>query len=975
MPRSEELSREQLLGRQTFQLQLLDRLRQLDDAAGILTAATELLGSHIKAGRCGFGAISADGATVRVDADWSGTIPSLAGEARLLDSFGPDVIAELRAGRTLVVNDSAVDPRTAEHLAGWDSIGVRALVVVPLLRDGQFDAMLYVHEPSPRAWTAMDISLVEDVAVRTRDAVDRARTEAELRASEQRYRSLFNSIDAGFCVIELRFGADGKAEDYRFLEVNDSFEQYTGIANAAGRWMREIAPDHEQHWFDIYGRVARTGVSERIELPASALDSRWYMAHAYRIDRPEQHHVAVLFSDLTERRRTEQALERSREELEAAAAAAELGRYDYRPREGTLTWDDRCRALFGLSPGAPVSYEGTYLAGLHPEDRERAHRAVLAALDPAGPGKFEVEYRTIGIEDGLLRHVTAHGLAFFEDGVPIRLIGTVQDVTKDREATAALREVSERLRLAGRATNDAIWDWDFRTNHVTWNEALFEAYGHPLSTVEPTGEWWLGQIHPEDRNRVSTSIHLVVDGDATDWTDEYRFRKGDGSYADVLDRGYVLRDAAGAPLRMVGAMLDLSTRKAVERQLETERQRLVHAVEETTAERDRAEDALRQSQKMEAVGQLTGGLAHDFNNLLTGISGALEMMQVRIAQGRVTELEKYSVAAQGAVRRAAALTHRLLAFSRRQTLDPRPTDVNRLIFDVEELIRRTVGPHVEVETVGKAGLWTTLVDPNQLENAIINLCINARDAMPDGGRITIETANKWLDERAARERDLDPGQYVSICVTDTGTGMAPDVVGRAFDPFFTTKPMGEGTGLGLSMIYGFARQSGGQVRIYTELGMGTTMCIYLPRHMDEPDGLLAETHATTSMLDRADEAQAGCILVVDDEPTVRMLVVEVAEDLGYDVLEAFDGQSAMRALQANPGIDLLITDVGLPGGMNGRQVADAALGMKPSLKVLFITGYAENAVIGNGQLAPNMALVTKPFAMDALAARIRDIME
>jgi PAS domain S-box-containing protein len=974
MPSSQELSREQLLERQTFQLRLLDRLRRLDQAGSILSEAVMLLGSHLRAGRCGFGAITADGESVRVDADWSGTSASLAGEARLLDSFGPDVIAELRAGRTLVVTDSDTDPRTAAYGAGWASIDTRALIVYPLLRAGELDGILYVHEPAPRTWMWNEVALVEEVALRTREAVDRAHSETALRASEQRYRTLFNSIDAGFCVIEVRFDEKGRGEDYRFIEVNDSFETYTGIANARGRWMREIAPDHEQHWFDLYGQVARTGIAARIELPSHALDGRWYMVHAYRVDRPEQNHVAVLFSDLTERRRTEQALERSREELELATSAAELGRFDFRPREGQLTWDDRCRALFGLPPGASVSYEGAFLAGLHPDDRDRADAAVAAALDPDGSRRFEVEYRTVGIEDGLLRYVSAHGLAFFDDRTPIRLLGAVQDVTKDREAREALRETSERLRLAGRATNDAIWDWDFRADHVTWNEALTRAYGHPLDRVGANGAWWLDHIHPDDRARIYDSIHAVIDGDGTDWSDEYRFRRADGSHADVLDRGYVLRDAAGAPIRMVGAMLDVSARKAVERQLEHERQRLMHEVEEKTAERDRAEEALRQSQKMEAVGQLTGGLAHDFNNLLTGISGALEMMQVRIAQGRVTELEKYSVAAQGAVRRAAALTHRLLAFSRRQTLDPKPTDVNRLVFDVEELIRRTVGPHVEVETVGKAGLWSTLVDPNQLENAIINLCINARDAMPEGGRITIETANKWLDERAAVQRDLEPGQYVSICVTDTGTGMTPDVVTRAFDPFFTTKPLGEGTGLGLSMIYGFARQSGGQVRIYTEVGMGTTMCIYLPRHLEEPERDGGDGVALARTPDADAERHTGCILVVDDEPTVRMLVVEVAEDLGYEVLEAFDGPSAVRALQANPGIDLLITDVGLPGGMNGRQVADAALDLYPVLKVLFITGYAENAVIGNGQLAPNMALVTKPFAMDALAQRIRELM-
>ena len=290
---------------------------------------------------------------------------------------------------------------------------------------------------------------------------------------------------------------------------------------------------------------------------------------------------------------------------------------------------------------------------------------------------------------------------------------------------------------------------------------------------------------------------------------------------------------------------------------------------------------------------------------------------------------------------------------------------------IEELIRRTVGPSIIVEVVGSSGLWAALVDANQLENALLNLCINARDAMPDGGRITIETANKWLDHYGARERDLPAGQYLSLCVSDTGTGMSAEVQARAFDPFYTTKPLGEGTGLGLSMIYGFARQSGGQVRIYSEVGEGTTMCIYLPRHYGEGEEPNDEPVALT------DDAHAGgsrTVMVVDDEPTIRMLVVEILEEMGHTTIEAGDGATALRLLGSGARIDLLITDVGLPGQMNGRQVADAALALLPALKVLFITGYAENAVIGNGQLDPNMALVTKPFAMDTIAARITGLL-
>jgi PAS domain S-box-containing protein len=402
----------------------------------------------------------------------------------------------------------------------------------------------------------------------------------------------------------------------------------------------------------------------------------------------------------------------------------------------------------------------------------------------------------------------------------------------------------------------------------------------------------------------------------------------------------------------------------------------VHATgRATTAEHEQAallaeaEDALRQSQKMEAVGQLTGGLAHDFNNLLAAISGSLELMQTRMSQGRLNDLDRYMHAAQGASKRAAALTHRLLAFSRRQSLDPKPTDVNRLVAGMEDLIRRTVGPSIHIETVGASGLWPALIDPPQLENALLNLCINARDAMPDGGRITIETANKWIDDRTGRERDMPPGQYLSLCVTDTGTGMPPEVIARVFDPFYTTKPVGQGTGLGLSMIYGFARQSGGQVRIYSEVGLGTTMCLYLPRHYGEVEA--EETSSTLSSAPRTEQDQT--VLIVDDEPAIRMLVTEILEELGYTAIEAADSAAGLKVLQSNVPIDLLVTDVGLPGGMNGRQMADAARVSRPDLKVLFITGYAENAAVGNGLLESGMHVLTKPFAMEALASRVKSL--
>jgi PAS domain S-box-containing protein len=556
--------------------------------------------------------------------------------------------------------------------------------------------------------------------------------------------------------------------------------------------------------------------------------------------------------------------------------------------------------------------------------------------------------------------------------------GTTRDVTEAREFEATLKLHAERVQLALAAgAIIGTWNWDLPNDRFTVDVAFARAFGldPALGLVGISLEQVIATVHPDDKPGLLAAIQEVVSRGGA-YIHQYRVKRSDGKYYWIEANGRVDHGPDGTPLSFPGVLLDVEERRAVEAErdraaaaLRALNETLEQRVEERTADLMRAEEQLRQSQKMEAVGQLTGGLAHDFNNLLTGITGSLELLGTRVAQGRLKDVDRYVTAALGAAKRAAALTHRLLAFSRRQTLDPKPTDVNRLTADMVDLIRRTVGPEIKVEVVEAGGLWPTLVDAPQLENALLNLCINARDAMPRGGRITIETANKWLDERAADERDLPPGQYLTLCVTDTGTGMPPYVIAKAFDPFFTTKPIGQGTGLGLSMIYGFVRQSGGQVRIYSEVGQGTTMCLYLPRHY----GDAAAPEIQPDLAD-APRAEAGeTVLVVDDEPTVRMLVTEVLEDLGYAAIEAADGPSGLKVLQSDVRVDLLVTDVGLPGGLNGRQMADAARVSRPNLRVLFITGYAENAVIGDGHLEPGMQVLTKPFAMEALATRIKDL--
>jgi signal transduction histidine kinase len=483
-------------------------------------------------------------------------------------------------------------------------------------------------------------------------------------------------------------------------------------------------------------------------------------------------------------------------------------------------------------------------------------------------------------------------------------------------------------------------------------------------------------VHPDDREGLTTAINEVIARGGA-YSHQYRVRGADGQYTWIEANGRVECAEDGTPLRFPGVLIDVEDRRNVEAErdrvtaaLKALNDTLEQRVSARTAELMQAEEKLRQSQKMEAVGQLTGGLAHDFNNLLAGICASLELMEKRIGQGRLNDIDKYMLIAQDAAKRATALTHRLLAFSRRQTLDPRPTEVNALIAGMSELIQRTVGPSIRLKTVVAADLWPALVDASQLENALLNLCINARDAMPDGGSITVETANRTLDAESARVREMPEGQYLCLSVADTGTGMSAEVIAKAFDPFFTTKPLGQGTGLGLSMIYGFTKQSGGQVRVQSTVGQGTIICIYLPRYLGETQRNQDDTQSSATLHAKAGET----ILIVDDEPTVRTLLKDVLNDLGYNLLEAADSVEGLEVLRSSAHIDLLITDVGLPGGMNGRQMADAGRQIRPKLKTLFITGYAENSVIGNGQLGPGMQVLTKPFAVDTLVSRVSGLL-
>jgi PAS domain S-box-containing protein len=759
----------------------------------------------------------------------------------------------------------------------------------------------------------------------------------------ERLSQLFEQAPGFMCILG--------GPDHVFEMVNAAYIRVLGERELIGKPLREAVPEAAAQGFvallDEVRSSGRAFTGQRARFLVDRVPGQppaeCFVDFVYQPIRDRAGVVTGIFvegSDVTEAKLAEDALRASEAQFRTFAQAVPNQIWTSGP-DGLLDWfNDRVYEYSGAAVG---ELDGQGWARIvHPDDLPGVAARWTSCL--ASGETYEREFR-IRRADGTWRWHIVRALPIRgEDGAIIRWIGTNTDIEDQKLAAQALAHLNETLeaQVATRTRErDGVWrtsrdlfvicgfDGRFRSVNPAWTDLL--GY-HPAELI---GARLDAVVHPEEvaatRDYNTQLMHGVILRDV-----DMRIRARDGSYRVVSWHCIPEGDE-------------------------------IYAAGRDVTERKLLEDQLRQSQKMEAVGQLTGGLAHDFNNLLTGITGSLELLGTRLAQGRTGELHRYITAAEGASKRAAALTHRLLAFSRRQTLDPRATDVNRLVAGMEELVRRTVGPAVMVEVVAAVGLWTTLVDPNQLESALLNLCINARDAMPDGGRLTIETANRWIDERVGRERELPAGQYVSLCVSDTGTGMTPEVMSRAFDPFFTTKPIGMGTGLGLSMIYGFARQSGGQVRIYSELGQGSMVCIYLPRHAGDP----AASDADTAEITAPRTGQGETVLIVDDEPTVRMLVVDVLEDLDYTAVEATDGAAALKLLQSDMRIDLLVTDVGLPGGMNGRQVADAARALRPALKVLFITGYAENAVIGSGHLEPGMHVLTKPFAMDMLAGRIK----
>jgi PAS domain S-box-containing protein len=863
-------------------------------------------------------------------------------------------------------------------LEGWHEVAdFNAHVLQKVYREGgtlsfKDQELTLVRDGTPRVlWTDLEYSpaigadgVPIGVIAIVVETTERLAAEAKAAAEQARQRRLLEQMPG--------FAGVLTGPDHRFAYTNEAYRTISGSRALLGRTVREAFPELAgQGYYELLDTVYRSGeryVAHGIPIRLSTDSEERFIDLLYEPIVDEAGGITGIFVggyDATEAYRTLAALAASEERLRLVIEGARDHAILTTDLSGIVeTWSAGAEAIYGWSAAEMVgrSSEQMYTA----EDR-LAGADVRELLDAAREGCANDERWHVRKDGGrVFMNGSVRPLRHEPDGPIHGFLKIARDETQQRqtveelrllnetleqrveERTRALRDSMDFARLALSAVGGVgVWTYEVDTDCFYCDASIAKLYDIDAAEAAAgiSRPRFLANVHADDLAALRATMAGGLVGSGGDLELEYRLVHADGSVHWVLSRGHTYFEH-GQPVRRTGVGVDMTGQREMEEQL-------------------------RQSQKMEAVGQLTGGIAHDFNNLLQGITGSLEIIQRRVAQGKIDTLDRFIDGATTAANRAAALTHRLLAFSRRQPLDPKPVSANALVLSMEDLLRRTLGEQIALELALADGLWSTKCDPNQLESAILNLVINARDAMPAGGRLTIHTRNAEIDDAAAaRQRGMRPGDYVCLSVSDTGTGMSAETIAKAFEPFFTTKPIGQGTGLGLSMIYGFARQSEGYTQIDSELGAGTTLTLFLPRNsgaepLDDPVQAASEPRAT----------QAGeVVLVVEDEAVVRSLIVEQLSELGYAPVEAIDGYKGLDLLRSGQRVDLLVTDIGLPG-LNGRQLADAARVLRPELKVLFMTGYAENAALASGFLEPGMAMITKPFAMDALATRVQAMLK
>ena len=841
-------------------------------------------------------------------------------------------------------------------------------------------------------FSAMGIlmSLLAEHYRRSQRLIATYQEEKAVRQREELYRGLFSSMEEGFCIIEMIFDLEGKPADYRFLEVNAAFENQTGLHEAVGKRMRELAPSHEAHWFETYGKIALTGESAHFLNEAKALD-RFYEVRAYRVGEPELRHVAIVFSDISERMRVEKHLQHLNR---VYTVLSDINQTIVREKDSQAMLDAACR--IAVEKG---QFRMAWIGMIDPNTQELQpiasdglvdgylNRLRIDCLDPktaTGPAArcFHTGEHAIcnDIEHELFRPWRGdairngyRSMAAF----PLRCEGKIIGIfclyanelaSFDSDETQLLGEMAMDISYA-LEVNRHEKERQKSEEELRWRTAFFEAQVDSapdgVLVVDGRGK----KILQNQRLNELLKIPKEISEDANDAL-QFEFVSSLMRHPDQFDQ----------KVRYLNSHTEEVSRDEIELLDGTIFDRYSSPVKDKAlnyygriwtfrdiTERRQLEEQFRQAQKMEAIGQLTGGIAHDFNNLLTVILGCSESIGDEVKEN--PRLSKMTEMISNAARRGADLTHRMLAFARRQALEPRSVDVNQLLVNIEDFLRRTLSADIELNVIQAREGCEATADPTELESALLNLCVNARDAMPRGGRLTIEASNAVLDvEYADRNPGVKSGQYVLLAVSDTGVGINAANLHRVFDPFFTTKEVGKGTGLGLSMVYGFAKQSQGHVKIYSELGHGTSVKLFLPM-ADQPSEPLNQNPSVTIDLHGSE-----LILLVEDDASVRGFAKSELMSFGYRVLEANNGKDALQILQLHKDIDLLFTDVIMPGGLNGRELALEALRLNPILKVMYCSGYAENAILQQSLLSRDVPLLSKPYCRLELARKIREVL-
>ncbi len=728
--------------------------------------------------------------------------------------------------------------------------------------------------------------------------------------------------------------------EWRYTYVNSKAEDLMRHSRSEliGRKVTDVFPE-------LKGSIAETEYTHALDSGKTVRFEESYAPYGrtFRISaHPTPDGLAVYFSNITEeRRQTEQLrlLEAAVDQISDIVIITETVTQDALGNAKIIYVNDAFERMTGFTRDEAIGQTPSILQGPRTQ-RSELHR-IQKAFETHSPVRAElINYKKSGEEYWLELDIVP-----LENGggEVTHFVAVQRDITDRKRAEDALRVSEARFRLIAEATGNTVWDWDIAEGRWWWSDGMAQTFGHHPEREATDPTFWREHVHEDDQARLDENFEKLLLGEIDASHEQYRFRRADGTWTDVEDHAYPIRDDAGRIVRIIGSMEDISDRLDME-------------------------ERLRQSQKLEAVGQLTGGVAHDFSNLLTIIMGNTEMLQDSLDEA--SPLRRFADASAVAADRAAELTSRLLAFSRKQMLRPEVLDVNALIIDFEDMLSRTLGENIDFKIDLANDIWRSEIDLAQAEAAILNLAINARDAMQGGGSLTIETANVVLDDAyVSSEPDLAAGEYVVIAVSDTGHGIPKDQITQVFQPFFTTKAVGQGTGLGLSMVHGFVKQTGGHIRIYSELNEGTTVKLYFPRHVGDQD-----EKGNTSP-DRSLQRGQETILVIEDDVLILQQLMAQLTGLGYRVVTASAGSPALDILRARSGIDLLLTDVILPGGMNGRQIADAALVIHPDLKVLFTSGYSENALMHNGRLASDVNFLGKPYRRSELAAKVREVLD